>query len=258
MRSAVAAVALALALVSAGAGADYRNPTVGRVVALQIPGMHLAKVRRNQVYRPYLRLDVYRPAAARGPLPAVLFLHGTARDESPKDSGQFVGWGQLAAASGLVGVTLNHMQDPAETAAAIRYVRRNAARLGIDGSRVCLAGYSAGVQAAMLTALAPANRVRCAVAYYGPLDTELRDVSPRTYLRRDSPPVLVAMAARDNPALNNSMYRFIATARRLDARVELVVHGTGGHGFDVSSGDARARAIIRRTLDFLRVHLRAR
>lgn len=257
MRWAVAVV-VALALASAGAGGDYRNPTVGKAVALQIPGMHLAKVRRNLVYRPYLRLDVYRPAAARGALPAVLFLHGTARDDSPKDSGQLVGWGQLAAASGLVGVALNHMQDPAEAAAAIRYVRRNAARLGIDGSRLCVVGYSAGVQSAMLTALAPANRVRCAVAYYGPLDTKLRDVSPRTYLRRDSPPILVAMAARDNPALNNSMYRFLVTARRLHARVELVIHATGGHGFDVSSGDRRAREIVRRTLAFLRAHLAAR
>src|SRR5688572_22727686 len=93
VRVLLAVVALVLAPVALAG--DYRNPTAGRDVVLQIPGMHLAKVQRNLVYKPYLRLDVYRPRSARGRLPAVLFFHGRTGADSPKDWGQYVGWGQL-------------------------------------------------------------------------------------------------------------------------------------------------------------------
>jgi dienelactone hydrolase len=254
----VALAALALVLVPAGLGGDYRNPTVGKDVALQIPGMHLAQVRRNLVYRPGLRLDVYRARNAAGRLPAVLFVHGRTGDPSPKDWGQYVGWGQLAAASGLAGVTFNHHDDPAEIAAAIRFIRSNGARLGIDGTRLCVAGYSAGVHPALLTALKQtAGRLRCAVAYYGWLDAELTQLSPLNYLRAGSLPVLIAKAGADNPSINSSIDRFIAKARKVDAPVELLVHKSAPHAFDVTLTDDRSREIMRRTLVFLRLHLRA-
>ena len=56
----------------------YVNPTPGKDVALQVPGMHRAKAQRNLVYAAGRRLDVYRPAGAGGRrLPAVLFIHGS-------------------------------------------------------------------------------------------------------------------------------------------------------------------------------------
>lgn len=254
MRAALAAVALFLVL--AAPASAYRNPTAGRDVVLQIPGMHLAKVRRNLVYKPGLRLDVYRPRTATGRLPAVLFVHGATGADSPKDWGQYVGWGQLAAASGLAGVTFNHQEDTADVAAAIRYVRANGARLGIDGTRLCAAGYSAGAHPALLTALdGSAGRLRCAVAYYGFLDAELPQVSPAAHLRAGSLPVLVAKAGNDVAGLNRSIDRFVARARRLHAPVELLVHRTAPHAFDVAKPDDRSRAIMRRTLAFLRRHL---
>ena len=177
---------LALVLAAAGAGADYRNPTAGAVVALQLPGMHLAKVKRNVQYKAGLRLDVYRPARASGRLPAVVFVHGNARGtDSPKASGVFVGWGQLAAASGLAGVTFDHQEDPEDVVAAVRHVRRNAARLGIDAGRICVAGFSAGVQLSMLPGLqGRLGTLRCAVGYYGPLHAELEQLSPLAHLRK--------------------------------------------------------------------------
>ena len=186
----------------------YRNPTAGRDVALQIPGMHLAKVRRNLVYKPGLHMDVYRPRNATRPLPAVLFVHGSTGAESPKDWGQYVGWGQLAAASGLAGVTFNHLEDLSDVSAAIRFVRKNGARLGIDGTRLCVAGYSSGVHPALLTALnGSVGRLRCAVAYYGFLTAELPQLSPATYLRATSIPVLVARQATTFPASTGRLTR---------------------------------------------------
>jgi acetyl esterase/lipase len=247
---------LALALAAAGTGGDYRNPTVGSVVALQLPGMHLAKVKRDLRYKAGLRLDVYRPARASGRLPAVVFVHGNVRGTaSPKASGAFVGWGQLAAASGLAGVTLDHREDPEDVVAAVSYLRRNAPRLGIDASRICIAGYSAGVQLSMLPALqGRLGPLRCAVGYYGPLHAELEQLSPLALLRRDAPPTLLAKAGRDNPAINRSIDRYVARAKVVGARVELVVQPTGPHGFETTK-DANSRKVMARTLAFLRAHL---
>jgi acetyl esterase/lipase len=254
MRACVAA--LLLALVPAAAAGDYRNPTAGSAVALQLPGMHLARVQRDLPYKPGLGLDVYRPPRASRRLPAVLFVHGAGRGaESPKATGVFVGWGQLAAASGLAGVTFDHRDDPADVAAAVRYVRRNASRLGIDGSRICVAGFSAGVQLALLPALqGKLGALRCTVGYYGPLHAELEQLSPLAHLRRDAPPMLIAKAARDNPAINRSIDDYVARAREVGARVTLVVQPTGRHGFETTK-DAKSRAVMRRTLAFLRERL---
>jgi acetyl esterase/lipase len=249
-------VGLVLAVAATAFAADYRNPTRGKDVALQIPGMHLAKVRRDVVYKPGLKLDVYRARNATTRLPAILFVHGRTGEASPKDWGQYVGWGQLAAASGLAGVTFNHRDDPADVAAAIRYVRANGPKLGIDGSRICVVGFSAGVHPALLTALQEsAGRLRCAVAYYGPLDVELEQLSPRTYLRAASSPVLVAKAGIDNAKINRSIDGFVAKAKEIGAPVELIVHAKGRHGFDVNAHGPRSQAIMRRTLEFLRQHL---
>jgi dienelactone hydrolase len=254
----LAVAALALVLAGTAGGADYRNPTAGSAIALQLPGMHLAKVKRNQTYTTGYALDVYRPARATGPLPAVVFVHGNARTASPKDDGVFVGWGQLAAASGLAGVVLNHGEDPAHVAAAVRYVRRHAARLGVDAARICVAGFSAGVQVAMLPALKGGlGRLRCAVGYYGPLHAELEQLSPLAHLKRGAPPTLLAKAGRDSAAINRSIDRYVARARALGARVELVVQPTGPHGFETTR-DERTRTVLRRTLAFLRLHLLAR
>jgi acetyl esterase/lipase len=44
----------------------------------------------------------------------------------------------------------------------------------------------------------------------------------------------------------------VEEARRLGARVELLEHPEGRHGFDTLNDDDRSREIIRRTLDFVR------
>jgi acetyl esterase/lipase len=250
------ALAFAAATIAVAAASAYVNPTPGKDIALQIPGMHRAEVQRDLVYAPGLRLDVYRPRGVRRLLPAVLFVHGTG-GQNLKNAGIFVGWGQLAAAAGLAGVAFDNWGRQGDVAAAIRYVRRHGRRLGIDGNRLCLASFSAGVLPAMLFALKEtAGRLRCAVAFYGPLDAYYQVSSPLAYLTKTSPPTLVAKAGIDNAAINRSIDRFVAKARRIGARVELLVHRTGYHGFD-GQKDARSAAILRRTLAFLRARLRA-
>jgi acetyl esterase/lipase len=259
---------LAISVTSASgaieAPAPYKNPTVGRDVALQIPGMHRARVTRNVIYKRSpegpLKLDVYTPrtSASGARRPAVLFVHGSTRATSPKDWGAFVGWGQLAAASGLVGVTFNHRAGWTyiDTKAALKFVRVNARRLGIDAGRIAVQTHSAGAPDGVASALAgsPAY-IRCIVVYYGSLSTPQPHLSPLAYLEANPasiPPMLIAQAGLDEPELIRSIAEFVAAAEAKQAPVALVTNAEGRHAFDVLQHTPRSREVMRTTLAFLR------
>jgi dienelactone hydrolase len=270
---------LAVALVAVPAADGYRNPTAGKAVVLQIPGMHRAKVRRNIVYQrsPRLRMDVYRPRNARGRLPAVLLGGPPGFD---KDTGQKIGWAQLIAASGMSAVAFetrsdNHLQAPQkpsrDVASAIAYVRSHAKRLGIDPSRLCTLGFSVGTAPWHLWATMrdPKPWIRCNVVYYGPLDFQspawpidrslVDEFSASTYLSRFGggiPPLLVVKAGRDaTEGINESIDRFAAEAKVRHADVQVVTYPEGVHGFDLGPRTSRSRAIVRQTLRYLQARL---
>lgn len=224
---------IAAAVVAVPAAGAYRNPTPGRALVLQIPGMHRAKVHRNVVYRqgPRLRLDIYRPRTARGRLPAVLL-------GARKDSAQKIGWSQLIAASGMAAVAFDFRSD-GDVAAAVAYVRAHARRLGIDGGRLCTMWFSAAPGFSQ-----PTSILRCNVVYYAPLDSGLK-----------YPPMLVVKAGRDDASINDSIDRFESAARDLHADVRVVTNATARHGFDLGLRTARTRSIMRETLRFLRARL---
>jgi len=118
-----------------------------------LPGIQLARVRRDEVYKTVgdlaLAYDVYYPPdfVEGEQRPCVVFIHGEGPAEilkNAKDWGQYVSWGQLAAASGLIGVTFNHRSSEwftnlPEVASDVddlmSHVRQNAAGLGIDDDR---------------------------------------------------------------------------------------------------------------------------
>jgi len=253
---------LAAALVAVPAAGAYRNPTPGKAVVLQIKGMHRATVKRGVVYKrsPRLRMDVYRPRKARGRLPAVLLggPPGTGRT-----SGQKVGWAQLVAASGLSAVAFDTRSDgglrsPREPAldvqSAIAYVRSHARRLGIDPNRLCTLGFSAPWHL-WATMRDPQPWLRCNVAYYEPLDFQTPAVgdefSALVDLRRSPgaiPPMLVV-------GHDDSADRFQAAATDLHADVQVVTSPDTAPGFDVGRRTASARAVVKRTLRFLKARL---
>jgi dienelactone hydrolase len=225
---------LAAAVVAVPAAGAYRNPTPGRALVLQIPGMHRAKVHRNVVYRhgPRLRMDVYRPRTARGRLPAVL-LGGR------KNSAQKIGWSQLVAASGMAAVAFD-MRSEGDVPAALAFVRAHARKLGIDGSRLCTLWFST------VPALSQPTSLRCTVVYYASLGGD----------PAGAPPMLIVKAGRDvNPDINDSIDRFATAAQELHADVRVVTNATARHGFDLGPRTARTRSIMRETLRFLRARL---
>ena len=169
---------------------DEEDPGQKRIV-YEIPGMQEAIVQKDILYKTVdeqeLQLDVYYPEEYDGDrrLPAVLFVHGDAPPEFLKDAkewGQYVSWGQLVAAAGLIGVTFNHRSTENLTRLyevagdvddLISYVREQAGKLGIDAERLgiwaCSAGGPFGLRAALRDT---PSYVRCVVSYYGIADLQ--------------------------------------------------------------------------------------
>jgi acetyl esterase/lipase len=97
-------------------------------------------------------LDVFRPAGADGPLPAVVWVHGGAWVGGSKK--ELAGYFKLIASEGFAVVALGYSLAPEnryptpvrQAMQALRHVQAHAERLGIDSTRVVLAGDSAGAQ----------------------------------------------------------------------------------------------------------------
>ncbi len=267
---------------------DYNELLKMRIV-YEISGMEQSSVTKNRVYKTAegidLLLDVYYPADM-GDVerrPAVVFVHGLGPAELVKhikDSGQYVSWGQLIAANGLIAVTFNH-RSPNEQLSLrevasdvddlVEYIRTHSEELRIDKEKLAIWTCSAGVPLGARSALrgTPAF-VKCLVAYYGPLDLQLlkadwglsedevREFSPTTYLESRAKrlaPMLLVKAGLDHPLLNASIDSFVKEASAKNATLDFMTHPGGRHAFDVLDNVARSYEIIKRTLEFMKTSL---
>jgi acetyl esterase/lipase len=262
---------------------------VNAPLVLRMAGTEQVKVTADLRYHaaagdPNLLMDVYAPLDAKPGerRPVLMFVHGGAGSESrPKDWGIYKGWGRLAAATGLVGVTFTHRlgypnpqlaNSGADVAAAIDYMRANAAKLGADPDRICLAAYSAGGPLLTLGLDEQRPYVRCLVAVYAFLDVQqsslhrehetpalVKQYSMIEHLgakRAREIPMFIARAGLDEiPTMNDSIDRFIARAIRENANVTVMNHPVGVHGFDNQNDDDRSREVMQALLMFAKRHL---
>ena len=123
------------------------------------------RVNKNIAYRPggkdkaAWRLDVYRPAASSGPLPALLYLHGGGFRTLSKDTHWVFGY--AFARRGFVVFNVNYRLAPRypypaaleDAADALGWVLANAAQWAADPERLVLAGESAGANLALALAV---------------------------------------------------------------------------------------------------------
>ena len=266
---------------------DFDEMNKKRIV-YELPGMDQVRVVKNLAYKTVnevdLFLDVYYPADLQDSelRPAVIFVHGLGPDELVKhikDSGQYVSWGQLITASGLIAVTFNH-RSPNENISLsevasdvddlMGYVHEHAGELHIDKDRLAIWVGSAGVPLGVRSALKGSPPfVRCLVVYYGPLrlqelqaawkltDQEVREFSAATYLEEaeNLPPMLIVKAGIDYPELNASIDSFIKEASAKNIALDYMIHPTGRHAFDILDDVPRSREIIMRTVEFMQTHL---
>jgi acetyl esterase/lipase len=189
-----------------------------------------------------LRYDLYRPRGLAAPAPAVVFVHGGGWANG--DPSQAAGNGMHFARLGIATVAISYRLAPASPFPAqlddvrqgLRWIRRNAAALDVDPSRLVLLGLSAGAHLAVLAhlargiaALEPAlpselrdvpEDVLAVVAHYGPYDLARRkpggDYDPIGALlgERAADPDWVRLASP------------VHHAARAEAPV-LLIHGTG-------------------------------
>lgn len=230
------------------------------------------------------RYDAYLPASPDRPPPLVVFVHGDGPADflrEPRLWGQYRSWAALAAANGMAAITFDHASSNGRSRmpAVVDQIRQlldlvdhESGSIGVDAGHVAIWSGSAGVPFGFVAAL---NRptVLCQVSFYGPMDLRtdasrtspdiakelLAEYSPVTHIdRRGSamPPLLIAKAALDRPAINDSIDAFVENATAVGAPVELEVHEQGRHGFDVIDEGERSRQIIHRTIDYMRAHLR--
>ena len=137
-----------------------------------------------------LLMDVFVPRTRiHDPTPAVLWLHGGGWERGDKNGNSGA---RFLASAGFVTASIYYrLSDEAKFPAdiedckcAIRYLRANALRFGIDPSRIGVAGASSGGHLALLAGTADekagfegsggwpkvSSRVKAVVSYYGPTD----------------------------------------------------------------------------------------
>lgn len=205
---------------------------------------------------PRQRLDLYRPRRADAGLPVVVFLYGGSWQTGTREGYGFAGRA-LAARGFLVAVPdyrlVPEIRYPGfleDNAAAVRWVRANAARHGGDPDRIVLIGHSAGAYNAAMLALDPrwlgADRsaVRGFVGLAGPYDFlpldspvtraafgHVADAStqPISFASADDPPALLLHGAKDGTVFPRNSVGLAARLRGAGARAEVKIYPDIGH-----------------------------
>ena len=264
-----------------------RHEMTMKKVVYQAPGIEAVTVRRDVEYGAdasgSLTMDLYLPPDAPdgARLPAVLFAIGYPDPGmqrflgcKTKEMESYTSWGRLTAASRMVGITYSTGNDPAaDLFAVLRYVRQNAASLGIDESRIGLWACSGHGPNALWALMQEGRELACAALCYPvTLDLEgatgvaeaaamFRFANPSAGktvedLPRDLPLLLVRAGRDETPHLNETLDRFVAAALAANLPLSLVNHASAPHAFDLLEDSETSREIIRQVLAFLRFHLR--
>jgi len=238
-------------------------------------------------YRP-LHLDLYRPTGDTAQHPLIVFVHGGGYSHAnPRAGAAFVNLPAILgylAVRGYVVASIEYRFSgeapfPAQLddlQAAIRFLRSNAARLGIDGARIGSWGMSAGAHLAALNAVHCADGacVQAFAGWFGTYDVpaHLRDTpldpvvaalfrcgnagcetgvleaaSPIHHVDRNDPPTLLIHGLHDTLALPSQSERFAKELQDAGVDARLVLIPEVDHGF-VGSTPAVTKDALRQAL----------
>jgi acetyl esterase/lipase len=249
-------------------------------------------------YRPII-LDLYRPAQQDKSLPLVIYIHGGGwANGHTRQSGAFSDFPAVLAdlsARGYVVASLEYRLSkeapfPAaidDVRTAIRYLRANAARFGLDGSHVAVWGGSAGGQLAALAALqcgsAPTGEdksnpgqsdcVQAGVGWYGVYDfatmpqaiagaenayldcvkpncpaDRITAASPAAHVDAKDPPMLLIHGTEDKVVPADQSRQLAAALKAARVPVTLEIIPSVGHSW-IGADAAATRAASLRALD---------
>lgn len=239
-----------------------------------------------------LKLDLAKPEG-KGPFPCVVLFHGGGwRMGNKKDVRS---WLPFLAEEGYVAASVGYRLVPDATfpaqiedgKTAVRFLRANAKKYGIDKDRVAAMGWSAGGHLACMLGLADpkcgfegkecsdqSSRVQAVVDYFGPTDLaafgkdELAQkgmlapfvgkryaddpaahekASPVKYVTKDAPPFLIFHGTKDWVVPIEQSRELAEKLKDVHVPVKLVEVPGEGHGWD---GKANGET-TRETLKFL-------
>jgi tetratricopeptide (TPR) repeat protein len=207
------------------------------------PAPGSVRVHKDLALRPGLKFDLYRPANdSVVPLVIVANIGSLAYTGWPI----YIGWGEAIAEAGMGGVIYQATQPTAleDFETLMTLLRQKASELRIDPSRVVIWSASANVQLGLPLAMdAKRDYIRGGVVYYG--DASVENI--RTDL-----PVMIVRAGLDNSPLNERIDKLIARALAANAPWTIENYGGGLHGFESLNDTEITRALIQRTLSFMK------
>jgi acetyl esterase/lipase len=246
-----------------------------------------------------LHLDLYRPREeSPAPLPCIVFLHGGGWFTGDKRDPPIRNMARRGFAVASVNYRLSDEAPfPAaieDSKCAVRFLRANAARYGIDPERIGLMGGSAGGHLALMAAFVSSSTfegtggheetssaVRCCCAWFpatdftlglggckgeverflgGPLERDLAlRASPIAYATKDAPPVLLIHGDHDTDVPFEQSRVLQTKLAELGVSSELVVVENAEHSFKAVKGlpepSPSYREILRLTEAFFARHL---
>ena len=216
-----------------------------------------------------LRCDIYEPPAGVKNGIGILLLHGGGWSHG--DRTQLRGYGVLLGRRGYTCVASEYRLTgealwPAQiedVKCAARYMRANAATLGIDPDRIVVSGNSAGGHLSLMAAVSDpsfegsggnagvSSAVAASIAFYPPTGLDRRDwgglpalfgkgaatdvmraASPLTYANASFPPTLIIHGNKDELVPEAEATNMYDALNRAGVPVELHMFANQPHGFD--------------------------
>jgi acetyl esterase/lipase len=207
--------------------------------------------------------DLYLPDAD-GPRPAVVFVHGgplpaDGSQPAPREWPVFIGYGNLAASAGLVGVTADlrmhgvavlpdAAQDLADAVDAARADPR------VDADRIAIWHFSAGGLLLADWLREPPPWLRCLAATYPLLDLPAEfGVDPRfrpidAVSAAAGLPFVLTRVGQEQPERAEAVARFVVAAQDAGLQLEIVDVPNGQHAFDMFNHTNESRDAVRRAM----------
>lgn len=228
-----------------------------------------------------LTFDVFRPAEPNGAAILYMVSGGWVSRWAPPETTARRFTGLLD--EGFTVMAVRHGSSPrykvpeaeADVRRALRYVRLNAERLGVDPERLGAFGGSAGGHLSLMLGvvsddggadddpvLATSSRVAAVVAYYPPVDLRrmvgpsdrfpaldfdpalAESISPVLYATPDDPPTLLIHGDADTLVPVATSHRMLEALQGAGVESELIVIPGGDHGFRQPEDRARADAAM--------------
>jgi acetyl esterase/lipase len=271
MRKYLLPCCLALAVLVAATGTAQEKAAKGKrgaakkAAAASLPAN--VSIEKDIVYAQYgareVLLDLYLPKdRPAGPLPCVVVIHGGGWKTGDKQ--RFARHAAYLASKGFAAACIGYRLMPEATIpqciedakAAVRWVRANGARYGIDPNRIGAIGGSAGAHLVAMLGTSykvaklegaggnpgVSSRVQAVVAMAAPTDFtvphERRQfdketatlISPVTYVDKDSAPLLLLHGEADALVPMQQSEELLAKYQAAGASAELIKN-KGPHGF---------------------------